>query len=484
MDKSRKEFPPEIKARWDALALEDKSSEETERKPIPAEELKAFETYLFGKAAAKPEQVTAFVELMKKIPANENDLFDHLFDELHKKFHQTKGARESVHAITKSLLEARHREAMTFLAQNHLGMENPKIPQLVDKTFEEACKEVLKKPREHMRQTDHLRKSILRRRLLHVADVLRVDSKEHILGAVPTILVKEPGQDVGTHVMQPIEKIEPHHVLKHANPPGAPREVQPIVKKVAHHVLPNGKLLGKPHMNGTDHAANGTPVQTELFNEKHDLIAIKARAANIRPITFQPRDGSSPNPNTLPSFRLKIRGGRSYYEADTSGIEKRLANPVPITEEEIALSERRRVKAEKKAAFIEAGGFAGMLGLSRRKNGSAANAAFLKAVQQELFDGENNIPVQATNGSDASVVTDQQTPQASKNNPIPVTDKEKEKAKRQRDEAERKAAYEAGGGFMGMVGRRIREATGFAEQLKVERTQEPNIGGDDMVRGK
>lgn len=474
MDKCSKEFPPDIKARWDALAGRGEPSEEIEKKVITAEELKAFEKYLFGKEAATPGQVTAFVELMQRIPANEKDLSGHLFDELYKKFHQTESERETVHTVTRALLKAQHGEVMNFIAENHIGTKNPSIPRMVDKAIDEGCHEVLSKPSEHVRQAEQMFKSTVRRRLLHIMDVVRTDREEPHQGAVSTVLAKDglaADNGPGPHEL-PVGKRAASRVLAIATRPGhhngEPHTAEAVVKRDAHSVLPHGKLLSKPNVPDANHVLNGTPVQRELFTEKRDLIAIKAKAANIRPIAFKPRDESSANPNTSPSFRLVIRGGRSYYPADMSAIEERLANPVPVTEDEKARAERRRLKAERKAAYEARGGFLGMLGLARpevaaKVNGSASSVA----VQQELFEDANIASLQQGNGNSSHAVVNKPDTKNMLVTPTPVTDKEK---------------YKTGGGFMGMVGR---AANGlFTSRVKDERAQAPSLDDKDMVRGK
>lgn len=398
MDKRSTEFPAEIKARWDALAA----------KGIAPDMLAAFEKYLFGKEAAKPEQVAAFSELMHQLPAGDpafKPVTDHLFDELYKKYHHSKDDKESVRAITSTLLGAQHGADMRFVAENILGSKSPHlVAGKVNIAVEDACREILVMPREHARQTQQLMKSALRRHMLHELHGAATghEAKEHF-EAPPRVLGKEAPAETGSgerpvhkkaahhvlpqsklaghqgvpHTIPVITKKAAHHVLPHsslAEHGGLAHTATPVAKREAHDVLPHGRLLAnkarKPVVNGGATSVD-TPIQADLFEGEVRTTAVHKAAETIPPApkpfaAAAPSAVAPPAVREKPSYTFVIEGGRSYLKADTSDIERRLAHPIPVTAAEKAEAHRKRIKDEKKAAYEAGGGFIGMVGRALR----------------------------------------------------------------------------------------------------------------------
>lgn len=426
MDKCCTKFPPEIKARWDALARDAASG----KQGIEAEKLDAFTRYLFSKDVAKPEQVTAFAELMQRLPVKENPpegeqaIAAYLFDALYKKYHHDKGERKAIHAITKSLLKAQHGAALTFIAGNHLGDARPGLADLVDKALGDACTEVLVKPREHAKQTEQALKSASRRHLLHEIDSLmkssvhgREDDGIKFSTTEATVLVKPEAAERGSDIL-PVTKRDAHRVLspsKRAEHNDTPHEAPHIVKRADHRVLTAERVQAAKE----GHTGRFVPVQRELFG--------------VPPVRFVP------DPN--PAKGLVIRNGASTWVTE----QVPRGEPTPVTEAEIAKAARKKEAAERRKAYIEGGGFVGMV---RRALSSAEPVEQPAPAQKELFD---------------------ETAPASSVPPIAIADDTTKVA--------------ANGGLLGGLGRAM-NISGFAGKIASERTQAPNIGGDDMVRGK
>ncbi len=327
MDTRGKEFPPGIKAHWDALAS----------KGIAPEALAAFEKYLFGNDAAKPGQVAAFSELMLSSgdPAFK-PVAGQLFDELHEKYHRCEDGRESVRAITAALLAAHHGEEMRFVAENIIGSKGQQlITDTLNAATVNASKEVLAMPREQAKQPRQLMKSALRRHMLHALPKDHYPEGHYVAQhyeAPPKTLVNEPSAGLG-------------------------RKPHPIEKKPVHHTLPPSQLLAGA--KGARADISSTPAQQELFGEEPSSSIIR-RVQRPRPLTpaeVKPKTPFVPAPDPAKGLVIRSDGASTWVTE-----QKPRPEPIPVTKAEIAEANRKQLAAKRRAAYEAGGGFMGAAG--------------------------------------------------------------------------------------------------------------------------
>lgn len=342
MNKPDSQFPPDIRPCWNALA----------GSGVGAEQLQAFEQYLFGKdSKATPEQAESFAQLMKQLPHNTADgkvVGEYLFDDLYKKYHYHKAERANIEVIARALLEARHAESARFLAENVLGTENNSIPAMVEKALLDAAHEVLVKPREQVKLTEQVMKTTLRRHMLHEIDARKrgVDS-EAAYQAPIRVLQPKRGD---TQEVPAVEKVVREPVLK----PVSRKTVSPKVNGHAH-----APVLKRADSNGLLSKVTDAGAATSGYSTA-DKPVVKVVPAK-------------PEEQARPSFGLRITSdGRSYYSSDITHIIKRSENPIPVTDAEKAEHAKKLAEEAKRAAreasIAEHGGWVGYLVHSLRKS--------------------------------------------------------------------------------------------------------------------